>query len=222
MCSGQTATRCSHTHNPHALPGDAVVESISFVAMKAGHLAFLASATWAQMLRADLLPWLTDNGDLGDDVLEIGPGPGRTTDLLRERAAHVTALELDASLAVALAARLTGSNVEVLQGDGTDTGLRADRFSSVTCFHVLHHMPTRELQDCLFAEVCRVLRPGGAFLVADALDQDAVRSRHEDEGETFIPLDPATIGDRLRDAGFAVAAIELGEYQILLRAKKSP
>ena len=134
-----------------------------FVLMKASHSAFLASDAWAEMLQADLLPWLSANGDLGDDVLEIGPGPGRTTDLLHERAAHVTAMELDRSLANALAARLTGSNVDVVHGDGTDTGLQADRFSSVTCFHMLHHMPTPELQDRLFAEVCRVLRPCGAF-----------------------------------------------------------
>ena len=190
--------------------------------MNPGHLAFLASDHWAEMLRADLLPWLTDNGDLGDDVLEIGPGPGLTTDLLRERADHVTAVELDASLADALAARLTGSNVEVLKGDGTETGLEPDRFSSVTCFHMLHHMPTAELQDRLFAEVCRVLRPGGAFLVADALDLDGIRSRHKEEGETFVPLNPATVQARLRAAGFAEATIDLGEYQILLRAEKSP
>jgi SAM-dependent methyltransferase len=193
-----------------------------FVPMNATHLSFLASDTWAEMLRADLLPWLTDSGDLGDEVLEIGPGPGRTTDLLRERASSVTALELDASLADALAARLTGTNVEVRQGDGTDTGLQADRFSSVTCFHMLHHMPTVEMQDLLFAEVCRVLRPGGALLVADALDQDSVRARHREEGETFVPLDPATVQDRLCRAGFADASIDLGDYQILLRARKPP
>jgi SAM-dependent methyltransferase len=197
-------------------------ERAEFVPMHAGHLAFLASDAWAEMLQADLLPWLSANGDLGDDVLEIGPGPGRTTDLLRERAAHVTALELDRSLADALAARLTGSNVDVVHGDGTDTGLQADRFSSVTCFHMLHHMPTPELQDHLFAEVCRVLRPGGALLVADALDQEGVRSRHREEGETFVPLDPATVPDRLRRAGFADAAIDIGEYQLLLRARKGP
>jgi len=193
-----------------------------FVPMHADHLAFLASDGWAEMLQADLLPWLSANGDLGDDVLEIGPGPGRTTDLLRERAAHVTALELDRSLADALAARLTESNVDVVHGDGTDTGLEANRFSSVTCFHMLHHMPTTELQDRLFTEVCRVLRPGGSFLVADALDQDGVRTRHQEEGETFVPLDPVTIQDRLHRAGFAEAAIDLGEYQLLLRAQKAP
>lgn len=191
-----------------------------FVPMNAGHVAFLASDAWAEMLQSDLLPWLSANGDLGDDVLEIGPGPGRTTDLLRERAARVTAMELDRGLADALAARLTGSNVDVVHGDGTDTGLPANRFSTVTCFHMLHHMPTPELQDRLFAEVWRVLRPGGSFLVADALDQDGVRSHHEDEGETFVPLDPATVQDRLRSVGFARTAIDVGSYQILLRAQK--
>jgi SAM-dependent methyltransferase len=204
----------SHDHAGRSDPAE-------FVPMNAGHLAFLSSDMWAEMLREDLLPWLSTNGDLGDEVLEIGPGPGRTTDLLRERAAHVTAVELDRSLADALAARLTGSNVEVLHGDGTDTGLPTGRFSSVTCFHMLHHMPTPELQDHLFAEVCRVLRPGGAFLVADALDEDGVRSRHHEEGETFVPLDPATVQDRLRRAGFADAAVNVGDYQILLRAQKS-
>lgn len=192
-----------------------------FVPMHADHVAFLAGDTWAQMLQTDLLPWLVANGDLGNDVLEIGPGPGRTTDLLRERAAHVTALELDHSLAGALAARMSGGNVDVVHGDGTDTGLPADRYSSVTCFHMLHHMPTPELQDRLFAEVCRVLRPGGAFLVADALDQDGIRARHREEGETFVPLDPVTLTDRLRRAGFADSAIDLGDYQLLLRAEKA-
>src|SRR3954451_15404489 len=94
----------------------AASEPAEFVPMHADHFAFLASDAWAKMLQADLLPWLTANGDLGDDVLEIGPGPGRTTDLLRERAAHVMALELDRPLANALAARLTGSNVDVVHG----------------------------------------------------------------------------------------------------------
>src|SRR5207244_2877475 len=49
------------------------------------HLDFLGSAEWAEMLKADVLPWIEAASDLGDDVLEVGPGPGLTTDLLRER-----------------------------------------------------------------------------------------------------------------------------------------
>ena len=49
------------------------------------HLQMLASPMWAEMLQRDLLPWVDSVADLGDDVLEVGPGPGLTTDLLRER-----------------------------------------------------------------------------------------------------------------------------------------
>ena len=38
------------------------------------------------LLKEYLLPFAFGNrsyGDLGDDVLEIGPGPGLTTDLIR-------------------------------------------------------------------------------------------------------------------------------------------
>lgn len=44
-------------------------------AMNQAHLEFLASPAWAQMLETDLLPWIERVADLGDDVLEIGPGP---------------------------------------------------------------------------------------------------------------------------------------------------
>src|SRR4051794_14163855 len=102
--------------------------------MNQGHLQFLASPEWADLLRTDLLPWLESVAELGDDVLEVGPGPGLTTDLLMQRTAQLTAIELDVDLASALAERLQGSNVDVIHKDATDTGLAADRFSAATCF----------------------------------------------------------------------------------------
>jgi protein-L-isoaspartate O-methyltransferase len=66
--------------------------------MNKRHLEMLASPRWAEMLERDLLPWVSSVADLGADVLEIGPGPGLTTDLLRTRAARVTAVEVDKEL----------------------------------------------------------------------------------------------------------------------------
>ncbi len=200
-------------------PGERLTAA-GYLPMNAGHLSFLASDQWAQMLRSDLLPWLSAGGGLGDDVLELGPGPGRTTELLQECAARVTAVELDERLAGDLAARLAGGNVEVLHGDGTQTGLPSDRFSAVTCFHVLHHIPTADLQNQLFAEACRVLRPGGVFVLADALDQEEVRQRHLAENETFMPVDPGELPERLRNAGFVDCQIDQGDYQLFCRASK--
>src|SRR5579872_3438014 len=76
-----------------------------------GHLQFLSSPEWAQMLQTDLLPWVLGAGDLGDEVLEVGPGPGLTTDLLRQRVKRITAIEIDIELARQLTDRLAGTNV---------------------------------------------------------------------------------------------------------------
>jgi ribosomal RNA adenine dimethylase len=40
--------------------------------------------------------------NLGGHVLELGPGPGVTTDLLRQRTARLTAVEIDPRLAASL------------------------------------------------------------------------------------------------------------------------
>jgi SAM-dependent methyltransferase len=182
------------------------------------HLQFLASPEWARMLETDLLPWVLDVVDLGDDVLEVGPGPGLTTDLLRSRTPKLTAVELDPELAEALAARLEGTNVDVVHADATNTGLPSGRFSAATCFSMLHHMPSPALQDHLFMEVNRLLRAGGAFIGVDSIDSDLIREFHVDD--TFVPVDPDTFGTRLEAAGFADVGVDVAEYQVRFRAKK--
>src|SRR5580704_8878080 len=86
------------------------------------HLQMLASPRWAQVLRQHVLPWLESVGELGDDVLEVGPGPGLTTDLLLTLTARITAVEVDAGLAAQLARRLTDGNVEVINASAERTG----------------------------------------------------------------------------------------------------
>lgn len=186
--------------------------------MNQGHLEFLSSPEWADMLRTDLLPWVVAAGDLGDDVLEIGPGPGLTTDLLGQRVARLLAVEVDPSLASQLQDRMDGTNVEVLCVDATASGLESDRFSAVTCFSMLHHMPSPEDQDRLFAEVRRVLRPGGIFVGIDSLDLDFIRDGHIDD--TFVPVDPQTLGVRLEAAGLGDLELSVGDYQFRFVARK--
>ena len=186
--------------------------------MNKGHLQFLASPQWAEMLEAELLPWLVGVADLGDDVLEIGPGPGLTTDLLRHRTVKLTAVEADGPLAAALAARLTGTNVEVIHADATQSGLASNRFSAVTCFSMLHHMTSPQVQDRLFAEVHRMLRRGGAFIGTDSIDSKPLREFHVDD--TFVPVSPETLDSRLEAVGFARARVEVAGYELRFHAKK--
>jgi SAM-dependent methyltransferase len=180
------------------------------------HLQLCASPEWAQYVRDDLLPWATSEWDLGDDVLELGPGPGLSTDVLRENVARLTALELDELLAATLSERMQGTNVTVVCGDATKSGLPSGQFSAVTCFTMLHHVPSPELQDSLFAETCRVLRPGGVFLGSDGIDTEDMRALHVDD--IFMPVDPATLPDRLAAAGFGKITVDVREQGLRFAA----
>ena len=183
------------------------------------HLDLLASPGWQRYLETDLLPWVLGALALGDDVLEIGPGPGLTTDLLRQRTPRLTALEIDDALASALAERLAGTNVEVVHGDATASGFEPDRFTAVTCFTMLHHVPSQELQDRLLGEVHRVLRPGGNFVGTDATDTPALRDLHVDD--VFVPVEARSFEQRLLAAGFTGVDVHEAEGRLRFVATKS-
>jgi SAM-dependent methyltransferase len=105
------------------------------------HLRICSSPEWASYVADELLPWVLASYELGDDVLELGPGPGLTTDVLLRLVPRLTAVEIDKSLAVALA-----------------------------LFTMLHHVPSAGLPDRLLAEARRVLRPTGVMVGTDGMD----------------------------------------------------
>jgi SAM-dependent methyltransferase len=162
------------------------------------------------MVEELVLPAALPAEGLGDDVVEIGPGPGFTTDVLRTHAGRVTAVELDPSLAEALATRLAGTNVDVVHGDATALDLPTGRFTGAASFNMLHHVPSSAAQDRVFAELARVLRPGGVLAVADSIPSDGLNAFHE--GDTYNPIEPAALPDRLARAGFV--AIEVRTYEL--------
>jgi SAM-dependent methyltransferase len=173
------------------------------------HLELCASAEWAAFAENELLPWVLGDHALGDDLLEVGPGPGRTTDVLRKKVKRLTALEIDPPLAEALATRLAGTNVKVVQGDGTALPFEEDRFSGAAILTMLHHVPSAELQDRLLAELYRVLRPGGVLLGSDGIESPWMREIHQDD--TFVPVDPERFAARLARAGFTAPLVERGD-----------
>jgi len=177
--------------------------------MNERHLQICASAEWAETVRLEVLPWAVGQRDLGDDVLEVGPGPGMTTDLLRQSVARLTAVEVDPALAAALADRLQGSNVEVVHADGAALPFPDRRFSGATSFTMLHHVPSPALQDRLLSEVRRVLMPGGLLVGVDSIDRPEWRELHT--GDTCVPVDPDTLGARLEGAGFVDVEVERAE-----------
>ncbi|MGH9031337.1 MAG: class I SAM-dependent methyltransferase [Acidimicrobiia bacterium] len=177
--------------------------------MNAAHLEFCASPEWRQIVEDLILPVALRGVDLGDDVVEVGPGPGFTTDVLRERAARLTAVEVDSALASALARRLAGTNVDVIQGDATALDLPGGRFTGAASFNMLHHVPTDDAQDRIFAELARVLRTGGVFVAADGVADDDLCAFHA--GDTYHPIDPDGLPARLAAAGFGASDVRTYE-----------
>src|SRR5438876_5610033 len=165
------------------------------------HRKVCRSGRWRRRVRGELLPWALQGVDLGDDVLEIGPGPGVTTDLLHGRTRRLTALEVDAAAAASLEKRLDGSGVCVVHGDGAAMPFADGAFSGVVAFTMLHHLPSTALQDRLLGEAWRVLRPGGVFAGFDGVGSFLFRLIHV--GYTYPPAEPSTFGRGLEAPGIA-------------------
>ena len=185
--------------------------------MNEQHLIACASAEWGEFLREVILPAALTDVDLGDDVLEIGPGPGLTTDVLRSSVAALTAVELDPALADALRSRMRDTNVEVVNADATDLPLPTDRFSGAVSFTMLHHVPTVELQDRIFAELARVVAPSGMVVLSDSVASDGLRDFHE--ADTYNPIDPSTLEDRLTRAGFVHVRVDADDQRFVVHAR---
>ena len=185
--------------------------------MNKEHLKYCSSDEWAEAVQRWIIPSALEGVELGDDVLEVGPGPGRTTDILRHMTARLTAVEIDPDLAEALRIRLAGTNVEVVEADATALPFPDGRFTSALSFTMLHHVPSRDEQDRLLAELARVLQPGGTLAGVDSKDSPEFRGMHVDD--ICVPLVPEQLPERLKRAGFSEVDVDVNPYVIQFRAK---
>ena len=177
------------------------------------------SDEWRAVVRDSILPWALGDLDLGDDVLEVGPGYGATTDVLGKLVPKLTAVEIDPDLAAMLMDRFAGNgSVSIVRGDATALAFPDERFSGAASFTMLHHVPTAALQDRLFAEIGRVLRSGGVFVVGDSLASSELEAHHE--SDTYNPIDPETLVVRLEASGLAEVEVKTNPFGWTARAKK--
>ncbi len=129
----------------------------------------------------------------GQRVLEIGCGAGAATGLFAEAGALVTAIDLTEA-AVAMTRRHTdGLGVTVERMDAEHLSFADGSFDHVFSWGVLHHTADPEHA---FAEVARVLRPGGTALV---MVYNRASARYWVKGAIWLLLR----GRLLRGDGFA-------------------
>ncbi|MEX0785509.1 MAG: class I SAM-dependent methyltransferase [Dehalococcoidia bacterium] len=169
------------------------------------HRWYCKSDAWRKSMY-QYLPYMLQDVELGEQVLEIGPGPGVITDWLAPKAGSLTSIEIDHKLAQALRQRTEGTNVTVVEGDATAMEFADGSFDSAVCFTMLHHVPSAELQDRLLSEACRVLRPGASLIGSDSTPNLRWNIFHL--FDTRVPADPNTFAERLQRAGFGETNVQ--------------
>jgi ubiquinone/menaquinone biosynthesis C-methylase UbiE len=186
--------------------------------MNENHAQLCPSPEWAEWIQTEVLPALAAGADLGDEMLEVGPGPGAATSWLQHKVKRLVALEVDEKAASDLAAKHNGDNVEVTLGDATEMIFPDASFDSAGSFTMLHHVPTATLQNKILAEVLRVLRPGGVLIGSDSLASNGVHHFHVDD--TYNPVEPAGLLTRLQTLGFHRITVSVDDEVLTFMAHK--
>lgn len=179
-----------------------------FAAMNEQHETFCRSPEWATVLQDEIIAPLVSGLELGDQLLELGPGPGASTEWLRHRVDRLVALEVDPEAAALLEAGYDATNVEVVVGDCTRIPFPESSFDSVAAFTMLHHLPSAAAQYATLAEAFRVLRPGGLLVGADSIASPELHDFHVDD--TYNPIDPARLLIALQLLGYDPITVSVG------------
>lgn len=141
----------------------------------------------------------------GTCVCDIGCGYGGTAKIFAEnygaRVIGITVSRKQYELAELFAAGL--ANVKFMHGDGLANGLPAGSFDAVVSVESSEHMQDK---PAFFAEVSRLLRPGGRFVVVAWLTRDQPSLR-----ESKYLLEPICVEGRLPSMASA------SEYEDMLR-----
>lgn len=188
--------------------------------MNENHAKLCPSPEWAEYLHGEVLPAVAEDRELGGTLIEVGPGPGASTEWLRHRVDRLVAVEIDAEAADALRARFADTNVEVVVADATALPFEDASFDSAGSFTMLHHLPTAALQNAVLAEMLRVLRPGGVLIGSDSLASVDLHDFHV--GDVYNPIEPASLLTRLMTLGYEELTLSVGHAMTFIAHKPDP
>lgn len=162
----------------------------------------------------------------GDRVLDIGCGGGANLERLLARAPQGHATGVDYSPTSVQASRTHNADAiaegrcEVLEGNSSDLPLPSDAFDVATAFETTYYWDL----PSAFAEVKRVLKPGGLFLICnedDGSDPEVMELAEKIPG--MVVHAPADLEKALTQAGFGIVASELNPEKghLAIVARKS-
>ncbi len=181
---------CSQTRKPEGFLGKLMVNG-----MNSGHAKL---ADWGMSVL---------NGISASHIAELGCGGGRNARELLKRYPQATLAALDYSEVSVAKTKKTNQKAigtgrcQVVQGDVSSLPFDENTFDLATAFETVYFWPG--LEKC-FAEVYRVLKPGGSFLIcneSDGTDEVTLRYAKIIDGMFYYTQEQLT--DALAAAGFS-------------------
>lgn len=140
-------------------------------------------------------------------ILEAGCGGGRNAGELAKRyqSAKITAIDYS-EVSVAKATEynkemISAGRISVKKGDVSNLSLPVDTYDLATAFETIYFWPG--LENC-FAEVCRVLKSGGSFMIvneSDGTDETSLKYEKIIDGMKCYTVEQ--IESALKVAGFS-------------------
>lgn len=149
-----------HLRAPQPVTGDhfdAIADAYDVQIAEARRLALVERKT---RLMAE---WLERHG-VGRRGLDVGCGQGWYVGRMREMGLDVTGIDTSAEQ-VALAARHLRDDCAVRVGSALAVPAPDEGLDFAYTINVLHHLPSTDAQQAAFAEVLRVLKPGGVLFL---------------------------------------------------------
>jgi len=100
----------------------------------------------------------------GKRVLDLASGEGYGANLLARTAAQVVGIEIDDTVVKHATAKYGSANIQFLQGSISKIPINENQsFDAIVCFEAIEHV---EEHDEMLAEVKRLLKPAGLFIVS--------------------------------------------------------
>jgi SAM-dependent methyltransferase len=156
-------------------------------------------------LDREVLESVAERIDGVSPVLDLGCGPGQVGKYLSERGLRVVGLDL--ALQMLLVARRRTGNCSLACGDMRSTPFGSESFSGAVAFYSIHHLPRSALGAAL-AEIRRILRPAGLFVVVTHLGESEVYSSE------FLGHQIETVGGTLYGKDELVDALQSNSFLV--------
>ena len=148
----------------------------------------------------------------GERVLDLAAGTGLLSLMIARTASEVVTADVTPEMLAKARGRVAAAgagNISFAEAGVPELPFPDEAFDLVVCRLAFHHFPE---PGAALAEISRVLRPGGRFVMEDVFgpDDPAIRKKREQLEKLFDPshvraYSPEELRSLLGDAGFSVA-----------------